>query len=188
MFEIVKKRKSGKMTHRRGFSLLEILISMLLFMIVFATFAMVFPSGFHLNLKSYRHNQSIDLADAILQEISNKPFYCSSNPTLGDSLGTLKGWTSETSWVPQALTNFRNNNPQLSKQYQYQLAAPNGISVQFLSGGNPLGCGFPNNSNYDNPLAQISVTLQWKEVGNGGAGSIPTPRSVTLTSYVTYNR
>jgi type II secretory pathway pseudopilin PulG len=194
----------------KGFSLLEILIAMILFMIVIAAFAMAFPTGYRLNLKSYRENQAVELANAILQEIVAKPFEQKVNGQFdvatGDTIEALGGkipgstaWSGECPrnaglpqcncnnpgrWTPTALCNFYANNPSLAAEYQYSLppggASQPGIQVAILN--------WPNNANSilgsvsNNSLARITVNLQWQEV------EMRQPKIITLTTFATNNR
>lgn len=185
------------MVRTRGFSLLEILFSMVMFIIVISAFAMVFPSGYHLNLKSYRENQGVELANAILQEVATKPFESPpGGSSTGGSLQNLAQWTGECTrsgsgpecgcstagqWTPQALCNFYQNNPDLASEYQYALPSATGnesagITVNFLV---PPGTG-----TNDNGLAQITVHLIWNETDSGGV----IRHDVTLSTFATYDR
>ncbi len=163
---------------------------MVLFMVIIASFAMVFPSGYHLNLKTYRQNQAVDLADAILQEIISKPFSVGPGDlNTGDSLENLRSWTSAGGdcgtapgcWAPHALAQFVANNPAIEAQYHYTLprASSNqpGIQVVFLNGGAPTLAGY-------NPLAQITVNLAWTDNSQG----VLVPRLITVRGFATYDR
>lgn len=193
----------------RGLTLLEILFAMVLFVVVIASFAMVYPSGYHLNLRGYRENQSVELANAILQEVANKPFYSPPGTvSMGGSLfdlssnlsllnpGTPRGWAGECprsgglpvcgcsstrAWTPQALCDFYARNPVLAKEYNYALPAPGGQ-------GQGVQVTFLSDGDLsrldDNPLVQVTVHLSWQEPSNTG----PIPRTLTLRTFATYDR
>lgn len=167
----------------KGFTFLEILFAMVFFMVIISTFAMVFPSGYHLNMQSYRENQAVRLADAILQEVASKPADPNGAVGIGDSLQNLQGWRSTADWTPQALTNFVTSWPNNGTTVTLPPAtsATPGIVVSCVP--SDANCFNPNAKN-DNPLVQITVNLAWISIANG----VLTPRIITLTTYVTANR
>ena len=58
---------------RRGLSLLELLMTMILLTIVLIVFAAVYPSGYRLNRKSAKATVAAQTATAIIDEIQNLP-------------------------------------------------------------------------------------------------------------------
>lgn len=79
---------------RRGLSLLELLVTMILLTIVLITFAAVYPSGYRLNRKSAKATVAAQTATAIIDEIQNLPL---TNEGGGLSLTLLADipWTSD---------------------------------------------------------------------------------------------
>jgi len=181
---------------------------MVVFMTIIASFAMVFPSGFHMNLKTYRHNQAIDLANAILQEMASKPMFPAplTDHVIGNSLQWMDGWTGTcaptddtnnncgTTWTPTALKNFVAANPTLAAkmfgstdtttQYSNALQSSTATCPPPYQSMTCPGLqaawlwGGVPNVPWDNQLVQISVNLTWNEPDSG-------PQVMTLMTYVT---
>lgn len=163
---------------QKGITLLEVLISLVLFMVTIMTFAMVFPSGYQLNSKLLRESRGVQVAQGVMEELNKIPIYDigAASPT-NPSLWYLRSWNSLNSWTPAILQDPKVN-PDYPTSLRYTLPQnPPGIQVQFISGGNPFNIS-------DNPLVAITVTLFWQDQTRATA----VVNRVVLTTYRTYNR
>jgi prepilin-type N-terminal cleavage/methylation domain-containing protein len=81
----------------RGVTLVEVMVSIVIICTVMMTFAMVFPSGYRVNLKSKNENTAAKLANGIIDKIQNAEF-SRANLLLVDSdtptIENLQNWDS----------------------------------------------------------------------------------------------
>lgn len=82
---------------QKGVSLLEILVSLMLLCSVMMTFAMVFPSGYRLNLKNRMESKASKIANGIANKIQNVDFVGASvfGPVQDEpTIQNLQTWSS----------------------------------------------------------------------------------------------
>lgn len=127
----------------RGYSILEILITIVLLTTVILAMATVFPSGYRLNQKNRNFTKAAEAANGIMEEINNLPF-----SGAGVSLQSLTAWTPQV-WTPTTTISA----PFFLSQ------DPSAIQVGMVS---PLG------QNAISPtLARVIVTVSWSETQKG---------------------
>jgi len=145
---------------RPGFSLLEIIVTIILLTIVLMAMATVFPSGYRLNQKNRNTTRAAEIANGIMEEINNLPFYGA-----GNTLQTLTSWTPRV-WQPSTTI----------PEPFFLTEDPPAIQVGFVAtpaGGNVIA---PT-------LARIIVTVSWNET-RGGQSRV---RTVTLMTFRSSN-
>jgi prepilin-type N-terminal cleavage/methylation domain-containing protein len=147
------------MKSSRGMSLVEILVAIMIFCAVMMTFAMVFPSGYRLNLKSRNENTAAQLAHGIIEKIQNTEFsradllvIDSDTPTVEN----LKNWDSKKS-VKYAEYFGLDKLPE-------KFFLPNDQNLLYDSDGNQLNGIEVLIPETDPTFAYIIVRIAWKEV------------------------
>lgn len=145
MASVLRRRRPGR---RRGLSLLEIMISMVLLVVVITSFAVVYPSGFRLHRKARMSSDAAQAARTILNELKSLPLTDDSG---GLSLAYLatEGYKKTDPLV--------NGFPHVTLPDGYQLADEKGIEVilyDLASGTDP------------SVYASIKVTLLFTDRSN----------------------
>lgn len=158
---ITQRRES-----KRGLSLLEIMITMVLLLLVITSFATIYPSGFRLHRKSKMSTQAAQSARAVLNELKSLPI---TREDGGLSLAYLatNGYVAEDA----VLDGF----PNTELPEGYELDPDNGISVTLfdLAGGTDPSV-----------YATISVTLIYLDPYRGKSE----PIRMTLVAGKSWNR
>jgi type II secretory pathway pseudopilin PulG len=150
--------------NQKGISLLELLISLILFGIVMITFAMVFPGGYRLSLKNRNESKATKIAEGIIYEVQKLNFL---GPGLKEpTVESMQTWTSG-----YFKDIFEKNIPH--PFYLPDEQDLKGIDVKILD--KSVGGG--------GTLARITVTVAWSESTRGG----PQTRKVSVTAYRSRN-
>ncbi|MCE7873976.1 prepilin-type N-terminal cleavage/methylation domain-containing protein [bacterium CPR1] len=136
---------------RRGLSLLELMVTIVLLSTVLIAFAAVYPAGYKLNRKSQRATQAAQLATAVAEEVRQLPFD-SVNPAQA-SLFQLSQFTQSGVLPPAGVIKTELKPP---------------FMLPDASGGNagiPLGIRVltPNIEDGYPRYADIEVTIAWDE-------------------------
>lgn len=151
---------------QKGLTLLELLVSIMLFCIVMVAFAMVFPGGFRLNLKNRNESKASMIANGIINKLQNIRFLeiDPNNPSITEpSIENLQTWQQGT-----FADIFENDIPEPFYLPYDELDADGntlkGIDVQILD----------TTLDGRGSLAKITVTVAWKE----------STRAQVMTKYV----
>ncbi len=149
---------------QKGVSLLELLISIMLFSLVMMTFAMVFPGGYRLNQKNRNEIQGVKIANGIIYRIQRLNFL--GPATTEPTVESLQTWTSG-----YFAGMFEDDIPE--PFYLPDDVGLKGIDVEILdpsiSGGGTL--------------AKITITVAWQESLKGET----TTKTVSVTTYRSRN-
>jgi len=139
---------------QKGVSLLELIISIMIFSIALMAFAFVFPSGYRLNMKNRRESRAAEIAEGIFNEIMTARFY-SANAT-DPAIVNLPTWQKDA----------------FSKKYEDMIP---GNSIFYLPDNNDsnglrkgiwvqiLDPTYPPTGSEKGTLAVIRVTVAWPE-------------------------
>jgi prepilin-type N-terminal cleavage/methylation domain-containing protein len=85
----LKNQKSSK-----GVSLIELMVALLIFTTVMMTFAMAFPGGYRLNVKSRNENKAAQLANGVINKLQNMEFARRDSFGLYSDVPTLENMVS----------------------------------------------------------------------------------------------
>jgi len=158
---------SGERGHRRrGLSLLEVMITMVLLVLVITSFATIYPSGFRLHRKSRMSTQAAQAARGVLNEMKSLPI---TREDGGLSLAYLA--TNGYSSGDPTLEGF----PKTDLPEGYSLATEDGVRVtlyDLASGTDP------------SVYASMSVTLVYNDPYRGRVE----PVRMTLVAGKSWNR
>lgn len=150
---------------RKGVTLLELLISIMLFGIVMMTFAMVFPGGYRLNLKNRNESKASKIAEGIIYKIQRLRF-------LGNETSTEPTVESLQTWTSGYFANlYEENIPE--PFYLPDEPTLKGIDVKILDP--EIGGG--------GTMAKITVTVAWGESTKKGTIT----KTVSITTYRSRN-
>ncbi|MEW6281609.1 MAG: prepilin-type N-terminal cleavage/methylation domain-containing protein [Candidatus Eremiobacterota bacterium] len=169
--------KTGRL-RRRGLSLLELMITIVLLSTVLIAFAAVYPAGFKLNRKSQRATVAAQTAEAIAEEIRELPEFIPAGG--GGPLNPDPNRPSLRLFHNFAQANQLPPADMLKTPIPKPFFLPNGQ-------GSPLGVRVyaPDQSYFNGiPFAEIEVTLAWDESTNTGLQR----RHVTVRTSATSNR
>lgn len=156
----------GRM-NQKGVSLLELLVSIMIFTTALMAFAMVFPSGYRLNYKTRMESRAAKIAEGLVQKIMNVQF-------LGDTqakptIQNLQSWDTQGTY--RFKTEFEDLVP--APFYLPPRSDPNcGINVRILDPTVDSGT-----------LAKIEVNVCWLE----STRAREITKKVTITSYRSRN-
>jgi type II secretory pathway pseudopilin PulG len=135
---------------RKGLSLLELLITIVILTATLMAFAMVFPSGFHLLTQTRMRSQAASLANGFIQKVQNVPFAGDPGNSDAVTLENLQSWSA----TEKPYSDFFEIPDKDKSNFSLQNAEngnPKSIDVKILD----------SNSGYS--LARISVTVYWRD-------------------------
>lgn len=151
-------------TNQKGVSLIELMVSIMIFTTALMAFAMVFPSGYRLNYKTRMESRAAKIAEGLVQKIMNVQFLgdTPAKPTIQNlqnwDVGTFKAEFEDLVPEPFMLLPRSDGNC--------------GINVRILD---------PNVDG--GTLAKIEVNVCWLE----STRAREITKKVTVTSYRSRN-
>ncbi len=153
-------------TKQKGVSLIELMVSIMIFTTALMAFAMVFPSGYRLNYKTRMESRAAKTAEGLVQQIMNLPWGTDPLDSAKPTIVNLNKWSLTSAY--RFKTDFEDKVP--APFYLEDAGGgkntPQGIVVYVCDSSLDGGTG---------TLAKIEVNVSWQE----------SSKARTLYKYVT---